>query len=272
MRFALNEFSLDRFATALWRRLENIPHALVWWSSEGETYRRRLLPFHNRHQGERCFILGNGPSLARMDLSPLRNEITFGLNRIYLLFDRLGFLPTYYVCVNELVLTQFADDIQQLRMPKFLNWNCRHCFDGSDSTLNFIRMRLSLSDGVQTDATRPLYGGGTVTFAALQLAYFMGFQTVVLVGVDHRFVSRGIPNRTVVRAHEMDRDHFHPDYFPPGSKWQLPDLRRSEIAYARARAVFERDGRRILDATLDGQCPVFEKVAFDAMFRRSVGC
>lgn len=203
-----------------------------------------------------------------MDLSLLRNEITFGLNRIYLLFDRLDFLVSYYVSVNELVLNQFADDIQALRMPKFLNWNCRRRFDASDETLHFVRMRLSVSDRVQTDATRPLYGGGTVTFAALQLAYFMGFQTVVLIGIDHRFVSQGIPNRTVVRRSEKDENHFHPDYFPTGSKWQLPDLRRSEIAYGLAREAFERDGRRILDATVDGHCPVFEKVVFETLFRR----
>lgn len=266
MRFTLNEFSLDRLMAALWRRLDDIPHALAWRSLDGEKYRQRLLQFRDLHRGERCFILGNGPSLASMDLSPLRKEITFGLNRIYLLFDRLGFLPSYYVCVNELVLVQFADEIRGLNMPKFLNWNCRRYFDVPDETLHFVRMRLSLSDRVQTDATRPLYGGGTVTFAALQLAYFMGFRTVVLIGVDHRFVNHGIPNRTVVRSSEKDANHFHPDYFPPGSKWQLPDLRRSEIAYSLAREAFERDGRRILDATVDGHCPVFEKIAFETLF------
>ncbi|HTX92070.1 MAG TPA: hypothetical protein VMC09_12725, partial [Anaerolineales bacterium] len=118
----------------------------------------------------------------------------------------------------------------------------------------------------QTDVTRPIYGGGTVTFAALQLAYYMGFETVILIGVDHNFVDRGTPNTTVLRTSDRDENHFHPDYFPAGSKWQLPDLRRSEIAYEIARQAYERSGRQILDATVDGHCQVFEKVEFESLF------
>ena len=44
-------------------------------------------------------IVGNGPSLAGMDLSPLRDEFTFGLNRSYLMFDRIGFNTTFLVAV-----------------------------------------------------------------------------------------------------------------------------------------------------------------------------
>ncbi len=39
---------------------------------------------HNIHHGQRCFIIGNGPSLQRTDLTKLKDEFTFGMNRIYL--------------------------------------------------------------------------------------------------------------------------------------------------------------------------------------------
>ena len=55
-----------------------------------------------------------------MDLSPLRHEITFGLNRIYLLFPEVGFTTTYLVSVNDLVLQQCADEIKALPLPKQL--------------------------------------------------------------------------------------------------------------------------------------------------------
>ena len=98
---------------------------------------------------------------------------------------------------------------------------------------------------------------------ALQLAYFMGFSEVILIGVDHNFVEKGTPNKTEVRTAETDQSHFHPQYFPRGVRWQLPDLQRSEQAYALARAAFERAGRKILDATVGGRCPVFERVAYE---------
>ena len=52
---------------------------------------KRLAAYHNLHQGKRCFVMGNGPSLRQTDLSKLKNEYTIGLNRIYLAFAEMGF-------------------------------------------------------------------------------------------------------------------------------------------------------------------------------------
>src|SRR5215216_2539769 len=189
-RFALNEMSMERFTSALMRRVHDLPHLLAWDLpfAFARQNRKHLSKFSNKHPGQRCFILANGPSLARMDLSPLRSEITFGLNRIYLLFDKLDFGCTYYVSVNELVLRQFAADIAGLRMPKFINWNLRSLFDVTDANTMFVRVDLNLVDKFARNVSSLVYSGGTVTFVALQLAYFMGFTEVVLVGLDHSFV------------------------------------------------------------------------------------
>lgn len=266
-RLNLSELSLERFLQALVRRVINLNHNIAWhWGkSISKDSKLRLQDFIQKHQGQRCFILGNGPSLAQMDLTPLENEITFGLNRIYLLFDKIPFVPTYYVSVNELVLEQFALDIASLSMPKFINWNSREHFDDADATINFLRLGLSLRDGFNSDIDKKFFSGGTVTYVALQLAFIMGFSEVILIGVDHSFVDKGVPNKTV-RGEEKDANHFHPEYFPKGVKWQLPDLQRSEIAYSIARREFEKDGRRILDATVNGKLTVFKKVEFDELF------
>lgn len=211
-------------------------------------------------------IMANGPSLAEMNLSVLDGVHSFGLNRIYLLFDRLPTPPTYLVAVNDLVLKQFAQDIRGLSMPRFVSWNHRHRFDSADPTVNFIRLRLGLRDRFSGDLQMPIDSGGTVTFVALQLAFYMGFEEVVLIGLDHRFAQKGTPNRTEVRESTRDPDHFDPEYFPRGSRWQLPDLQRSELAYRMAREGFEAAGRRIVDATPNGACPVFERADFDSLF------
>lgn len=267
-RLLFSELTLSRLYQATKRRISDIPHFVTWYGSNlfSRANTEKLLRFRNRHVGQRCFILGNGPSLSKMNLSLLSNEVTFGLNRIYLLFDQMQFIPTYYVSVNELVLEQFAKDIISLPMPKFLNWNCRAHFDAADSETSFLRLTLSVMDGFAADITQSLYSGGTVTYVALQLAYAMGFSEVILIGVDHSFTEKGIPNKVETRQSETDVNHFHPDYFPKGSKWQLPDLKRSELAYELARQTFEQDGRKIFDATLKGKCPVFEKVDFRSLF------
>lgn len=71
----------------------------VYWESM-----RRLRIYKNEHAGARCFIIGNGPSLRKMDLCPLKHEYTFGLDRIYLLFDSMGFSITYSVSVDKYVI------------------------------------------------------------------------------------------------------------------------------------------------------------------------
>ena len=266
-RLALSELSAARVVAALRRRAKDLPHRFAWNRRHGpsEGNRERLLDFRNRHRGQRCFILGNGPSLAKMDLGPLKEEWTFGLNRIYLLQQQMGFTPSYYCASNELVLEQFAHEIAALEMPRFVNWNARAHFAQDDPSLLYVRQALGLADSFSTDLTRPLCSGGTVTFLAMQVAYFMGFHQVILLGVDHQFADSGTPNREEVRTQDRDANHFHPDYFPRGSRWQLPDLRRSEAAYRLAREAFAADGREILDATEDGALEVFEKVPYTTL-------
>ena len=151
-------------------------------------------------------------------------------------------------------------------MPKFLNWNRRGYFDPHDRNIMFVKSKMVINDFFQYDLTRPLVIGGTVTFVALQLAFYMGFNQVILVGLDHNFDEKGAPSGIEIRTSEMDQNHFHPNYFPKGSKWQRPDLLRSEVDYSIARNAFETDGREILDATIDGKCTVFKKKEYMSIF------
>jgi 6-hydroxymethylpterin diphosphokinase MptE-like len=221
-----------------------------------------LRAYRDRHRGERCFILGNGPSLGTMDLSPLESEVTFGLNRVYLLFERMGFPTTYLVSVNRHVIEQCADDIDRLPLPTFLSWHSRR-FLADPSRAVFVR-----SIGRPHFAVDPsiaLWEGATVTYVALQLAYLMGFRQVILIGVDHSFATKG-PAHQLVTSEGDDPNHFDPSYFGKGFRWQLPDLETSEIAYRMARRAFEADDREVLDATVGGKLQVFPKISYDSLF------
>jgi len=266
-RYDLSEISFRRLSSALEVRIAEIPHNLAWhFAPLARENKRRLEGFRDIHRGNRCFIVANGPSLAKTDLELLADEATFGLNRIYLHFGSTSFRPTYYVAMNELILEQFAGEIAELKMPKFLNWNRRSFYSAPDPELSFLKSRMVVKDSFQPDLTQPLVVGATVTFVALQLAFYMGFRQAVLIGLDHSYADKGIPSNTETRTADQDQSHFHPDYFPKGSRWQLPDLLRSEIDFEIARKVFEKDGRQVLDATIGGKCPVFEKVRYLSLF------
>ena len=228
--------------------------------------REYIQKFQGIHKGKRCFIVANGPSLLKTNLDLLEDEYTFGMNRIYLNFERSTFRPTYHVTVNELILEQWADEISQLKMPKFLNWNRRSYYGDPDSKTYFLKSKMAINDSFQYNLTRPVIFGATVTFVALQLAYYMGFQKVILIGLDHNYTDKGIPSKTETRTPEHDESHFHAQYFPKGFKWQLPDLLRSEIEFEITRKAFEADGRDVLDATIGGKCQVFKKINYQSLF------
>ncbi len=266
-RVHLQELSWERLRDAFLRRVRWLPSQVAWGLGVqgARTHQARLRELAGRHAGERCFILANGPSLARIDLDRLEGEVVFGMNRIYLLYGRMRLRPRYYVCINELVLRQFAEEIKGIRATKFLSWNERRRFPADDPSIHYLPQTTNLSDSFSTDPVRRLSSGGTVTFVALQLAGYMGFREAVLLGLDHSFSAQGVPNTTEVRPGQPDRDHFDPAYFPPGVRWQLPDLRRSEAAYRLARQAFEDRGGRVIDATVGGKCMVFEKTALDSL-------
>lgn len=247
-------------------RLPEVPSAYLHpWRQKSIC---RLAGLKDIHRGQRCFIIGNGPSLRQTDLTKLRGEYTFGLNRIYLLFPDLGFTTTYFLSMNDLVIEQCAADILGLPMPKFLSWRSHHFFtDLHPSSFILPTFLYTTYTGPKfaRNVTGRLWEGATVTYVALQLAYHMGFSQAILIGVDHNFVTKGDANKTVTSQGD-DPNHFAPNYFGKGFKWQLPDLETSERAYRMAKAAYEADGRQVLDATIGGKLTVFPKADYLSLF------
>lgn len=267
IRAALGERQASRISFFYRDRIQPAGEGLTYrLDPRGRRSRRRLDEVRNRHAGKRCFIIGNGPSLRDMDLSKLRDEYTFGLNRGYLLFNRIGGPTTFLVAVNRYVVEQFGADLAEARSTLFVSWRSRRWLpESSDAT--FVR-RSRLFTFSPNVATRGAWEGATVTYVAMQLAFHMGFVDVILVGVDHSFATAGPANK-LVAATAPDPNHFDPTYFGPGVKWQLPDLEVSEAGYRLARAAFEADGRSIRDATAGGKLTVFPKVEYVSLFGKS---
>ena len=266
-RFNLSEISISRLISAVKVRVNEIPHTFSWkYLPLASKNKENIQKFKGIHHGKRCFIVANGPSILKTNLDLLADEITIGMNRIYLNFEKSSYRPTYHVTVNELILEQWAHEIKELEMPKFLNWNRQRQYEDSESETIFLKSKMAIKDSFQYDLTRPLVFGATVTFVALQLAYYMGFHEVILIGLDHNYADKGIPSKTETRESKQDQSHFHDQYFPKGFKWQLPDLLRSEIEFDIARKAFEADNRKVLDATLGGKCQIFTKIDYQTLF------
>ena len=244
------------------KRSKEIPEA--FFHSWRVKSRKDLEQFRNIHQGKRCFILGNGPSLKQTDLTKLKNEYTFGMNRIYLAFDDIGFETSYYVSVNDLVIEQCANEILELKIPRFVSWRAGKRWLTQQENLFFLYTTYT-EPKFAKDIRNRLWESATVTYVALQIAFFMGFDEVILIGVDHNFETKGKANTTIISQGD-DPNHFHPGYFGKGFRWQLPDLEMSEVGYRMAKEAFERDGRKVLDATIGGKLSIFEKIDYNRLF------
>lgn len=225
---------------------------------------RRLSRLRDRHAGERCVIVANGPSLNGMDLGFLRRETVIGLNKIHLGLQRFGFFPRYVVAVNSKVVQQAGEQITALNCVKFIGAKAASAGGLQEDALTYLLDTEYTAERFSTDLTQGVNEGWTVTHCALQVAYHLGFTDVLLIGLDHRYTFEGVPNEAS-KMDGPDPNHFTPDYFG-GLVWDNPDLDRSEESYRSALAAFSSAGRTIRDATVGGQCTVFPKVEYQSLF------
>ena len=253
--------------------LVTLRYRLAGWGLSVTLNEKRLLALKGKHQGQRAFVIGNGPSLNKCDLRLLRDEVTFGVNAIFLNRDRMGFYPSYYVVEDEFVAEDRADEINQLAGPtKFFGNYVNYCIeDRPDVIWMNLRMNYGPYPGFphfSRNAARMIWVGGTVAYVCLQLAYYMGCAPVYLVGFDHCYE---IPKDAQVDgsgilSRSSDPNHFHPDYFGSGYRWHDPMVERMEMAFRRARDVYQSTGRKILNATVGGHLEVFDRVDYSSLF------
>ncbi|RJG41756.1 DUF115 domain-containing protein [Mesorhizobium sp. DCY119] len=237
----------------------------------------KLIAFKDRYKGERCFIIGNGPSLNKHDLTKLRNEYTFAVNGIFYKKDEMGFDPTFYIVEDSSVMKENLDAIiNYSAQNKFFPTIYRKLTDGRANDANFFLMNRGFYERTSpffciprfsTDAARRVFCGQSVTHINLQLAYYFGFSKVYLIGMDFSY---SIPKSAIVKGDliistEDDVNHFHSSYFGAGKSWKDPKLHRVKQNYQVARDVFTADGREIFNASIGGKLDVFRRVNYDKL-------
>jgi len=237
-------------------------------SADGRAIRRRLDEMQNAYKGKRCFVIGNGPSLRSTDLRRLKSEVTIGCNGLFLLFNEMGFLPTFYTVEDHLVAEDRAAEINKIKgTTKIFPRDLSYCLllDDDAVYVNFVRDYVGFPR-FSARFDKVVYWGGTVTFLNLQLAYYIGCHEIYLLGMDHSYKVPSYATSDVIVSGEPDVSHFHPDYFGPGYRYHDPKVWRMEQSYVVAREFFESHGGKIYNATRGGKLEVFPRVDFDSLF------
>ncbi len=268
-RMDKSEITVSRVFNAIIRRIANLPHKIMWAIPWGfaATNKRKLAEFRDLHKEKRCFVIANGPSLKKIDFELLKDEITIGMNRIYLLEEVNGFKPTYKVCIDrKSQILQFADEYNNQTGTCFYEWDLKHKFEKKD---NFIFIKSKFSTKFTKDPIAEPFGSGqSVAYTCMQLAFYMGFTEVYLIGKDHSYNTSQKAGVGIKSTGEED-NHFIKGYYKKGQNWDVPDYKTEEFAYSLCRNAFEESGRIFRDATEGGKLEVFDKISFNSLFKKS---
>jgi hypothetical protein len=219
------------------------------------------------HPGGRAVIMGNGLSLlASLPTVKKRREegwAIFGSNRVHL----SGLTPAYLAVTDPLLAQDRRREIRVQPGVIFLDEKHQE-FQPADFPAVWLTVDREWTAGrTKTlgfwadDVPDRVFGGGTVTYALLQIAFAMGFSDVRLVGMDHRYTLKGARHLTgwVYESTVPDPNHFHPDYFGPGQRFHDPQVDRMAKAYVVAKAAYEEAGRKVWNCTAGGELEVFER-------------
>jgi uncharacterized Rossmann fold enzyme len=210
------------------------------------------------YKGKRCFIVATGSSLKTEDLELLcnHNEISFSMNRIYRIFPNTSWKPDYYIASDrELMLTDRENILQMQTKGKFVVNAAESDYRKYD---NLFQMAVIKTGGwkkriyFSEDCSKYVFDGATVTYVSMQLAVYMGFTEIILLGVDFDY-GNGEPVRHFYKAGDEVKNSF-------GFRDNVYE------AYKLARQYADSHGIKIYNATRGGNLEVFERVNLDELF------
>ncbi len=224
----------------------------------------------NIHKGERCFVLGNEPSLKGADLDKLVNEVSFASNRIYKIFPETKWRPTYFGMIDEGVMAKpgVIDGVNGIKCEKKFffeeSYYIAKKITGDHCFLHSIYTRKNLNNPHFSDnLTKKVYSIATVTYMHLQIAAYMGFEKIYLLGVDNSYGKERDRNGNLI-VKDGGKSYFGiqdcAENAVVGDTWE------SNIAFEYADKYSREHGFRIYNATRGGALECFERVDFDSLF------
>jgi len=238
----------------------------------------RIASYKNRHKGEKCFLVGNGSSLLPSDLDKIKkhNHVSIACNFIQRIFDRTDWRPEYYCCEELSVVLLNSDFIMNYPMKakfikKLLREEDKKLFSNAPEDVHFYSGCVSKRD-ISSNVAKVIYNGFTVMFTMLQIAMYMGFSEIYLIGVDNTQP----PGPHTKKFAEL-QSHFYTE--------DLDELkRRRELLpkfgfdddwdkynnlvnahYMIARDYAEEHCIKIFNATRGGHLEVFERIDIDEL-------
>ena len=229
--------------------------------------KRELRKFKNIHTGERCFIVATGPSLKLSDIELLENEYTFAVNSCFKMFDKTKWRPTYYVISDPQFILDMGDELLKYNdeikcgfCSEETHWNLPEIneYRNIRSYINLPQKGwmkfLSESFGcnhMTNNIEKGVICGHTVVFSALQIAEYMGFKEIYLIGTDCNYTGK-----------------LQYSSLTPHTHLNNPNAADNMIVdYLYVKRRFDKKKIKIYNATRGGKLEVFQRVELDNIIK-----
>ena len=220
----------------------------------------RLKELKGKYAGKRCFITCTGPSLTIDDLEKLKNEYVFGMNSLCLIHDKTEWKPDFfgiqdikvYDKIKETLLSTdngivFAPYGYRLLRNTPENWvyfhisGAYHLYDRKYKDKFWVEF----SD----DSYVTVYDGFSITYSLIQIAIYMGFDEIYLIGADCSY--------TGPKQHFIEHGH------PATGKDAVTAGDRNIVSYQKAKEYADAHNIKIINVTRGGMLEVFPRIQLE---------
>ncbi len=236
---------------------------------------RLLRSYHNKHKGERCFLIGNGPSLRISDLEGLQKngEITFGCNLVTKVFGETSWRPDYYFLIDRICAKFQSEEINEAirDIPLFTNITTYNIFREKPSNpvilYNIAKPKYKVK---RSPLAYYIPSGSTVMSLMIEMAVYMGFSEIYLVGCDctstfsgnTHFIQGYTDDKLKARDAKKIIDRMRRIGIE-GDDYEKYFLDGSLNAYALLKEHARKRGVTIYNATRGGALEIYERVDID---------
>jgi len=219
----------------------------------------------NKHKKERCFIIATGPSLKIEDIQLLKDEVTIGMNSLCKIFKELGWETTYYGVQDYEVYRLLEDEIGKIKNSSvlaadILNKRYKLRENYIQYPLNLLNHSVTLNHPFNTffsdDAYLTVFDGYTITYSLIQIAVYMGFKEIYLLGVDRNYSDK-VDESNFINIGKIDNT-----YSQAGE--------RMKFSYSMAKDYADKNNIKIINATRGGMLEVFPRVNLDVIVQTRI--
>lgn len=153
---------------------------------------KKLIKYHNSYLNKKCFIVATGPSLTINDLELIKGNYSISVNSIIKSFDKTSWRPDFYLITDPIPFRSVykminITDYKQVFLAKGIGkLNGAIYFSLNNKDRAKCQM-LGNYDGKlypSNNLKKYFNNAPSVIFSAIQLAVYMGFKEIYLLGQD----------------------------------------------------------------------------------------